>query len=137
MKLEASGSLDLALVVLRLVLFSVRHLTMDELEIATVILVGGVSDLREFVELNCGSFLRILPGKAGLYIVHETFRSYITDPESAKERCLRPGSSHARLAVACLGCLLEPRKEELEGFRDYAVGHWLDHLADFLWEPGG
>jgi hypothetical protein len=135
-KLESAGSLDLALVVLRFVLFSVRALTVDELEIATGILVGGISDLREFIELHCGSFLRILPGKAGLYIVHETFRSYITNPESAKGRCLQPGSSHARLAVACLGCLLEPGNTKLERFRDYAVGHWLDHLSDFLWEPG-
>jgi hypothetical protein len=135
-KLESAGSLDLALIVLRLVLFSVRPLTMDELEVATGILVGRVSDLREFVELNCGSFLRILPGKAGLYIVHETFRSYITDPNSAKQRALKPGSSHARIAVACIGCLLEPGTE-FEGFRDYVVEHWLDHLANFLWEPEG
>jgi hypothetical protein len=36
-----------------------------------------------------------------------------------------------------LGCLLEPGTKDLESFRDYAVEHWLDHLADFLWEPDG
>lgn len=132
-KLDASGSLELALTLIRCVLFPVRPLTIGEAEVAVNILLGDIIDLRDFVESYCGSFLRVIPGKAsGLYIVHETFRSYITTATSSKEKCILPGSSHVQLATACVGCLGEPENIELDPFRSYSAEYWLDHIADFL-----
>jgi hypothetical protein len=98
------------------------------MEVAVGILLEGVCDLKEFVELNCGSFPRVLPGDAGLYVVHETFRSYITGRTSLTGRRVLPAGSHETLAVACVGCLLEPDDNDLDCFRDYAVHHWVEHM---------
>ncbi|KAG4444253.1 hypothetical protein IFR05_000228 [Cadophora sp. M221] len=132
-RLDASGSLGLALTIIRCVLFPIRALSIGEIEVAVNILQGDVIDLKDFVESYCGSFLRVIPGKtSGLYIVHETFRSYITTRTSSKEKCILPGSSHAQLATACVACLGEQENTEVDPFRAYAAEYWLEHLASFM-----
>lgn len=132
-KIESRGELVTVLAILKCVLYSFQVVTLPELEVAVALLSDKVIDLTDFVEMNCGTFLGLLPGKnTGLYIVHETFRSYITNPSSSKARCLLSASSHAQLTSACLDCLLEPDDADLNAFRDYATMQWLEHFADLL-----
>jgi hypothetical protein len=112
-KLEVAGDLEMALTILKCVLFSERVLTLDEITAAVGLMFDEILDLADFVESNCGSFLQLIPGpKSGLYIGHETFRSYIRTPTSSSERCILPASSHAQLAAACLECIIDPSNPE-------------------------
>lgn len=131
-KLVTAETFEMASAILVCVLFSVRPMTIAELQVAVGLLVDEVLDLQEFVESNCGSFLGIVPGKDGpnVHIVHETFRSYITDPTVSKERCLPPSRSHMRLAAACLGCLIKFDDDDVTDFRRYSTRHWFQHFND-------
>jgi hypothetical protein len=137
-KLEAAGTLDVAMAILECVLFPLArknfieapNLTIPELQAAVGQLEDEILDLEEFVRTNCGSFLGIVPSEKGpmVHIVHETFRAYITDPKASINRFLLPARSHARLAWACLGCFLDPNNEELDPFMKYATTRWWKHF---------
>jgi hypothetical protein len=131
-KLIAAETFEMASAILVCVLFSFRPMTIMELQVAIGLLLDEVLDLQDFVESNCGSFLGIVPAQDGpsVHIVHETFRSYITDPTVSQERCLPPSRSHMRLATACLGCLIEPGDDDQANLRQYATWHWFQHFND-------
>jgi hypothetical protein len=131
-RLESRGSLKLALTIFRCVLYSRRPLTIVEMEVAVGLMTeDNIFRLVNFVESESGSILRQTPSQpANFYIVHETFRSFITSKSASKENCVVPSSSHLQLLVACIGCLLEPDSAAFAPFRKYAVNNWLDHLAE-------
>lgn len=131
-RLESRESLKLAMMIFRCILHSKRALTVAEMEVMTGLMMEDeVIDIQTFVESECGSLLRQTPTKpASFYIVHETFRSFITTKSSSKENCVEPTPSHLQLLTACLSCLAEPENEAFASIRSYAVGHWLDHLTE-------
>ena len=126
------ASLKLAVIIFRCMLHSKRALTVAEMEVMTGLMMEDeVIDIQTFVESECGSLLRQTPTKpASFYIVHETFRSFITTKSSSKENCVEPTPSHLQLLTACLRCVAEPENEAFASIRSYAVGHWLDHLTE-------
>ena len=122
----------MALAILKSVLFSDRLLTLEEIKVAVGLLHEEILALTDFVESNCGSFLQVLLGCKGLYISHETFRSYITNPTSSGGICLLSATSYAQLATTCFDCILDLENHELDTFYHYAVPRWLDHLDSLL-----
>jgi tetratricopeptide (TPR) repeat protein len=136
-KLEMAQTLDVTLAILEYVLFSMGPLTIEQLRLSVGLVQDEMLDLQAFVESNCGAFLGIVPGKDGpsVQIIHETFISYITDCTASKSRCFLPAKSHARLAEACMECLLL-EDEKLQPFRDYAVIQWFKHFLVFRSEAG-
>ena len=131
-RLEAAQTLDVTLAILEYVLFSMVPLTIEQLQLAVGLIQDEVLDLQVFIESNCGAFLGIVPGKEGpsVQIIHETFRSYITDITGSKSRCFLPAKSNARLAGVCIECFLL-EDENLQPFRDYAVIQWFAHFLEF------
>lgn len=130
--LESRGHLELVLAIFRCVLYSKRPLTISETEAMASLMMGDRVFVESFVEAECGSLLRQTATQPPtLYIVHETFRSFITTKSCSKENCAEPMASHVQLLIACLGCLTEVDKpnEQAQPARNYAGQHWLYHLA--------
>jgi tetratricopeptide (TPR) repeat protein len=142
-KLDKAGTLELARTILACVLFSMTSLTVEALRVSVSILQEDIMDLQGFIESECGSFLSIVPRKDGsptdggtVHVVHETFKSYITDKSSSGSRSLQKHSCHLKLTVACLECLISVEDPEFSALRDYATEHWLAHFANFRTEAG-
>lgn len=103
--------------ILRCVTHATRPLRLLELaEMCRVVhSVGSGRDLRamkDIVRTACGPLLEILPDET-VSVVHHSFTEYLkgttrVDDEGGYE-VLRPGSSHAQLALSCLRYLLVTR----------------------------
>lgn len=122
-RLESRGSLKLALAIFRCVLHSKRALTVSEMEVMTSLMMEDkVVDIQSFVGSECASLLRQISAKnATIYVVHETFRSFITTKLSFRENCVEPTPSHLQLLMACLSCLSELENEAFVSIRSYAA----------------
>jgi tetratricopeptide (TPR) repeat protein len=131
-RLHSRESLRLALTIIRCVLHAARPLSVEEMEtMVGLILQDDVLDLTNFVQTECGTILRLTAAQpATFYIVHETFRSFITTRSSSGESCADLGTSHLNLTMACLQSLNDPKNVKLQPIRGYAVTHWRSHLSD-------
>ena len=129
-RLESNGSLPRTLALLGFVLHSERPLTMPETEAMVRFLFDeDIFDLSSFVKSECGSFLRQTATRpARLYIVHETFRSFITNPASSGDFCVKVIESHLQLAIASLKCLCAPSSHAVRESRVYALHYWHIHV---------
>lgn len=130
-RLDQNGSLELVMIVLRCVLFSVSPLTVEMLQAAVSKIHGEIISFREFIESECGSILAIIPGDEDgrgdiVQVTHETFRSFITSSDAAGDRKLFASHCHRYLAVACLECLLMPDKND--SLHEYALKNWFAHF---------
>lgn len=132
-RLDAAGTLGLVRVILGCVLFSMSPLTIETLHAATAILYEDVFNFEEFIRVECGSFLAIVPSAKGpstVQVLHETFKSYITTEEGQAGSGLNKRICHLQMAVACLKCLT-CEAQDLEPLRDYASQYWLTHFVAF------
>lgn len=127
-RLHNAGTLKLARVVLCCVLCSMSPLTVKTLRVATTVLYEEVLNFQEFIQLECGSILTIIPreGSGTVQVVHETFKSYIMNTDLGS-RALGKRICHFQLATACLECLT-CENPQFEPLRDYASEHWLVHF---------
>lgn len=88
-------------------------------------------DFTLLLESGCGSILQTLDDARGnrrIQLVHETFRSFITDPNRCSPDWVITGSTtHARLAKGCINILCSDRVQP-ERLMMYAGSSWLQHL---------
>ena len=84
-------------------------------------------EFRKFLDVECGSFLsRVNPGWS-FRLVHETFRSFLLDPEKCHpDFLLDEESSHGHILTICLQSLLE--EDKVEFGRRYSQRNWVSHL---------
>lgn len=132
-RLDKAGTLELVRVILGCILCSMSPLTVESLYAATAILYDDVINFREFIQLECGSFLSIIPiskDTGTVQVTHETFKSYIMNDEALGPRALSRKPCHLQLAIACLGSLT-CEDESRKCLRVYAVEHWLAHFVAF------
>lgn len=132
-RLDRAGALGLAKVILSCLLCNMSPLTIESLHAASATLYEDVIDFQKFIQLECGSFLKVIPTAEGpgiVQVVHETFKSYIMNDDALGDRGLSRDICHLQLATACLESLTCD-DENLECLRDYAAEHWLTHFVAF------
>lgn len=107
-RLHRAGTLELVRVILSCILCSMSPLTVESLDVTTTILYEDVLNLQEFIQLECGSILTIIPttkGSGTVQFIHETFKSYIMNDDLGS-RGLSKGACHFQLATACIETLV-------------------------------
>lgn len=97
-------------------------------------------DFEEFLQIGCGSMLLSVDAEddTDVQLIHETFRSFVTDPAQGKEFYFVDQKNLKRDAfVACLGVISSGESltnERLKPFRDYASRSWVKQLKDITEE---
>ena len=120
--------------VLKWVLLSPRALAIEELQAVVEKTVEDEhDDFRDFLEVQCGSFLRFvnLPDLPTVQFIHETFRTFITDPTSPCPSFffIEVDSSNAQIALSCLDALSSAEVGPGENrFLVHASDLWIDYL---------
>jgi NACHT domain len=132
---QAQGETRWIKPILALLIVTKREITLKEVQSAIeIFLRDNRRNFRGFLELNCGSFLRLIPsvnheGEFIVQLIHETFRSFLLD----KERCCPSdyhvdiSEAHAQVAMMCLKVMTLERAES-NSFVQYAAEHCFFHL---------
>lgn len=119
--------------VLRFVIIGTRDLELDELQSAVETALGDEHyDFRKFLEVKCGAFLQLLPNIEGVLVVqliHETFASFLLDPDRCQPTnyLVDKEEAHLEMAIVCLDILTSENAESL-AFVNYASSFWVEHL---------
>ena len=105
---------------------------LDELEAAVQWSLDDERDnFEEFLEDECGSFVRFVPGSKDDQVVqlnHETFRSFLLDPMKCPEEFFIDDEIvHGYVAVQCMQCL--STENRLHIVNQYAAKNWIRHLS--------
>jgi hypothetical protein len=117
--------------ILRFLVVAERPLNVDELRDAVEgSLHDQLASFHEFLELECGPILHLLPEEespAKVQLVHETFRTCLLSQDCQPEFYIDEGFAHGLVAMSCMQTLSHPK---LAGtFIDYASRNWIAHLT--------
>lgn len=120
--------------ILLLLVTGMREITVEELQAAVETnLDDHKFNFHQFLEVNCGSFLRLIPNSQespAVQLIHETFASFLVDPDRCKPSTfyINKAIAHAEVAILCLRVLTSDNAET-NPFLQYASTFWVDHLT--------
>jgi hypothetical protein len=112
---------------------SIRDIELRELKIALEIaLDDDWPDFTKFLEVHCGSFVQLLPnfqGATTVNLIHETFASFLIDPERSRggDYFIDKATAHREFATLCLK-VMSGKDAEKNAVFSYASTFWVDHL---------
>jgi tetratricopeptide (TPR) repeat protein len=111
-----------------------QEFEIEELQAALETALDDDDDnFQRFLEVECGSFVQLLPDFRGgtvVQLIHETFASFLTDSiryPDGKYFVDKP-TAHAEMAALCLDVMIE--YDETHIFFPYASTFWADHLRN-------
>src|SRR6266496_2507282 len=120
-------------IILRLLIVSIRELEVAELQAAVETWINDERyNFKEFLEVECGSFLHLLPSSRGgitVQMIHETFASFLVDSRRSQlsEYLIDKSEAHSEVAALCLDVLCSATSES-NIFLEYALNSWVCHL---------
>jgi GPI inositol-deacylase, winged helix domain len=114
--------------IIRWLVVAKRLLSVGELkDVVEWCLQDKLVDFRNFVELDCGSILQLIPssdGKddPGVQLIHETFRSFVLNSENLPQLFLI-NEVDGHVALNCLRHLMGVG--EADAINSYSLGNWV------------
>src|SRR5205814_9746737 len=93
--------------VLQWVIATETSLEVEELAAAVEWSLGDErDDFKQFLQVQCGSLVRIPPrpwGRKTVHLIHETFRAFLLDPEKGHPKWrINEATIHAHIALKCM-----------------------------------
>ena len=119
--------------VLRWVMVARRDLGLDELMAAVQWCLNDKKlDFKMFLEMQCGSIVRMVSGSEGsptVQLLHETLRSFILDRRKCPpELWIDEERAHGYVALKCLQCL--STEDDSNVLIKYGARQWVGHLLN-------
>jgi len=109
---------------------------LHELELQKAVerrLGDSLADFRAFLEVECGSILHLLPSDDNsnrpVQLVHETFRSFLLNPDKCpREFLIQEASVHSDMVLDCLTDLSQFGERGFT-YETYGLHEWIKHLS--------